>query len=214
MDDWNVTRNFTLKVGMAVQQPIAVGGILTAFLVSEQKRIKDLTYPNPTVGSNGNSTYITIRFDRQDIRPRLRSERFLAHAVDASITFKGSFSEDVDQILNQFKDVVHQLSVWFLANFEGWTDIKGNPVPLVGKVTVDPCHISDSPGLMQATCNLAFSRATKMMQVTAEEEAEELESLRGETLCGLMILDIIGRILESDSEDSDEALSISMLDIQ
>lgn len=217
MDDWNFTRNFTIKVDMSVQQPVPLGGVLTAFLVSKQKQIKELTYPNPTVGSNGNNTYITIRFDRQDIRPLLRSQRFRTHAVNAAVTFKGSFNEDVPQILDRFLEVVQQLSEWFIANCDSWTDIKGNPVPLYGAAKLSSWFVSDSTGLTQAIsdwnspewqANRTVHLTTKLMQVMAQEE-EEIDALRGESLCSLMTLDIFTRMFAAEEAALDACWSLT-----
>lgn len=213
MADWNFTRRFTLQVDMSVQQHIAIGGLLTAYLVSQREMIRTLTYPNPTVGHNGKTPYIDMRFERLDCSSPLRSQRFLTHAVVAAVTFKGSFNGDVSDILDRFCDVVRQLAQWFLSNCTSWTDIKGRPVSMQGSATLSSRHTSDSEGLQQALSDWPAWQALRTVALTTKV-MKDMDIQQGEFMCSSMTMAIFDRItlsalaVEESEQDMQDLLHL------
>lgn len=146
------TRSSTVLVEMSKHQQIAVAGELMVYLIKTSRDICDVAYPDPSVGDNGKPTYLDLRFSTER-----RNDGFKTHVINFEVTFKGSYREDVLDIMDHCISTVHEHILWFLSAFKGWKHATSKRVigALQGSWKCSVQHVSDTIGLSQAVSNWA-----------------------------------------------------------
>lgn len=159
-----VTRNFTFLVEMSQKQEIAVSGTLVNYLIMMSKDICMEAY-TPIAGDNGRPTYLQMRFSTER-----RDDGFKTHVIHVAVTFKGSFREDVLDIMDLCISGVFAHIDWYLKDHTGWRHaMSKRPMgALRGSWKLSVQNVSDTEGLVLAIANWAdpvwqANRASKML---------------------------------------------------